>query len=59
MLAPRDGWSWQRFSYQWKPAVEGQVALASRATDSEGVAQPQAGARNSIYQISIRVVRQN
>jgi len=59
ILAPRDSWSCQRFSYKWRPDVEGPVALASRATDSEGVAQPKAGARNSVYQISIRVVRQD
>ncbi len=56
-LAPRQNWSWQRFSYNLVPDVEGTVALASRATDSEGVTQPKAGARNSIYKVSVRVPR--
>lgn len=58
-LAPRDNWSWQRFSYKWKPDLEGSVVVESRATDSEGVEQPRAGARNSIYKFSIRAVRKN
>jgi sulfane dehydrogenase subunit SoxC len=58
-LAPRQNWSWQRFSYKWNPDREGPVALASRAADSEGIRQPRAGARNSIYKVSIRVLRRN
>lgn len=58
-LAPRQNWSWQRFSYKWTPDREGPVALASRATDFQGVTQPGTGARNSTYQVSVRVVRKN
>ncbi|MGA9882100.1 MAG: molybdopterin-dependent oxidoreductase [Candidatus Acidiferrales bacterium] len=58
-VAPRRNWSWQRFSYNWVPDVEGPVALASRATDSEGATQPKAGARNSIYKVGVRVVRKS
>jgi sulfane dehydrogenase subunit SoxC len=58
-LAPRQNWSWQRFSCEWRPDVEGPVVLASRATDSEGVTQPRAGARNSIYKVGIRAIRKN
>lgn len=58
-LERRQDWSWQRFSCQWDPHIEGPVVLASRATDSEGVTQPKAGARNAIYKVVIRVVRKN
>ncbi|HXX43168.1 MAG TPA: molybdopterin-dependent oxidoreductase [Candidatus Acidoferrales bacterium] len=56
-LAARQGWSWQKFTYQWKPDVAGTVTLASRATDYEGVTQPPSGARNSIYKVGVCVKR--
>lgn len=56
-IAPQQNWSWQRFSRKWRPDREGSVVLASRAKDSKGATQPKAGARNSIYKVSIRVVR--
>jgi sulfane dehydrogenase subunit SoxC len=58
-LAPRQDWSWQRFSCKWSPDIEGPVTLASRAMDSEGATQPRTGARNSIYKVKIRVIRKN
>jgi len=54
-LAARQDWSWQKFTYEWRPDAAGAVTLASRATDCNGVTQPRAGARNSIYKVVVRV----
>jgi DMSO/TMAO reductase YedYZ molybdopterin-dependent catalytic subunit len=54
-LAARQNWSWQKFTYEWRPKVAGAVTLASRATDCDGVTQPRAGARNSIYKVGVHV----
>jgi len=54
-LADREGWAWQRFSYEWRPDAAGAVTIASRATTADGVTQPAAGARNSVYSVSVLV----
>ncbi|MGH7905549.1 MAG: molybdopterin-dependent oxidoreductase, partial [Candidatus Binataceae bacterium] len=54
-LADREQWSWQRFSFDWRPQTVGAFALASRATDSDGATQPASAARNSIYKVNVIV----
>jgi sulfane dehydrogenase subunit SoxC len=56
-VEPREQWSWQRFSFTWRPAEAGLVTLASRATDLAGATQPPAGARNEIYAVAVTVAR--
>lgn len=56
-LTARENWSWQRFSYGWRPVVAGPVALVSRATDSNGVTQPRLDARNSLYKVAVNVTK--
>jgi hypothetical protein len=54
-VAHREEWAWQRFSYQLRPDVAGAITIASRATTPDGVTQPAAGARNSVYSVSVLV----
>lgn len=56
-LDGREQWSWQRFSYEWIPASAGKTTISCRATDSDGVTQPKADARNSIHEIAVIVTR--
>jgi DMSO/TMAO reductase YedYZ molybdopterin-dependent catalytic subunit len=51
----REQWSWQRFSYTWRPAEAGVVTIACRATDLGGATQPLTGARNEIHAVDVTV----
>lgn len=53
-LAPRCGWTWQRFTMPWLPTATGDVQLCARAVDADGAAQPRDAARNAVH--SVRVV---
>ncbi len=53
-IAPRRGWTWQRFSMPWQPTRTGVALLKARAIEANGAAQPNDGARNAIH--AVRVV---
>lgn len=55
-LADRHDWSWQRFSYDWRPAAAGTFTISCRASAADGATQPDAGARNSIHKVKVRVI---
>ena len=55
-LEPRRQWSWQRFSFAWRPPAAGRYTLAARATDTAGAVQPMAKARNAVHRIAVEVV---
>ncbi len=54
-LEPRRGWAWRRFSFDWRPAQAGETMLRARARDSNGVAQPDDGARNAAHTVRVFV----
>ncbi len=51
----RQGYSWQRFWWDWSPAVHGEYEIVSRAIDSAGERQPDAGSRNEVFKVKARV----
>jgi DMSO/TMAO reductase YedYZ molybdopterin-dependent catalytic subunit len=53
---PSAGRAWQRFAVTWRPHARGEHALWSRAQSADGRAQPDAGARNAIHRVPVRVV---
>ena len=54
-LEPRPGRSWQRFALSWCPTRPGEHVLASRATASNGIFQPEHGRRNAIHRVTVTV----
>jgi hypothetical protein len=54
-LEPRRGWSWQWFSFPWRPTEPGERELSVRAVEAGGTGQPVDGARNAIHFVRIRV----
>ena len=54
-LEPRREWSWQRFSYEWRPERPGAATLMARASDTQGATQPPEKARNAVHRVDIRV----
>ncbi|MGE0735908.1 MAG: molybdopterin-dependent oxidoreductase [Alphaproteobacteria bacterium] len=54
-LESRRDWSWQRFRLTVRHLASGPTTLLSRATDNNGVSQPDAGARNSVHAVEVRV----
>jgi sulfane dehydrogenase subunit SoxC len=54
-LEPRHGWSWQRFSFLWRPEKSGETLLSARAFDANGASQPVDGARNAIHTVKVVV----
>jgi sulfane dehydrogenase subunit SoxC len=52
---PRRQTSWQFFSFDVSTGVLGKIKLQVRATDTVGVTQPAADARNSIHEVNITV----
>ena len=57
-VGPRSEWSWQRFSFDWRPQKSGRVNLSSRAISTTGECQPPSGKRNAIYTVSVDVAPQ-
>jgi DMSO/TMAO reductase YedYZ molybdopterin-dependent catalytic subunit len=51
----REGWCWQRFTFDWTPQVSGPQQLACRATDANGNVQPDSGARNHVMRLDLTV----
>jgi DMSO/TMAO reductase YedYZ molybdopterin-dependent catalytic subunit len=56
-VEPRRQWSWQRFSFDWRPQRAGSFALAARATDARGTVQPMAKARNAVHTVAVTIER--
>jgi DMSO/TMAO reductase YedYZ molybdopterin-dependent catalytic subunit len=54
-VEPRRQWSWQRFSFDWRPQRPGAYTLAARATDTRGAVQPTAKARNAIHTVGVTI----
>jgi DMSO/TMAO reductase YedYZ molybdopterin-dependent catalytic subunit len=54
-LAPRQGREWQGFEFGWAPVQPGRHDLCCRATDRAGNTQPENGARNEIFRLTVRV----
>lgn len=54
-LASREGHSWQRFKWDWTPSRPGPHTLCCRATDRAGGRQPDSGARNEIFRLTVSV----
>ncbi len=54
-LEARRQWSWQRFSYDWRPGGHGSFTLAARATDARGATQPLEKARNAVHSVTVTI----
>lgn len=54
-LAAREGYSWQRFEWNWIPSALGHHILCCRATNRDGNGQPEHGARNEIFRLAVTV----
>lgn len=54
-LEPAAGLGWQRFSLDWLPERPGPHELCSRAYASDGLHQPDCGARNALYRVPLTV----
>jgi sulfane dehydrogenase subunit SoxC len=54
-VEPRREWSWQRFTFEWRPAGGGSFVIAARATDTHGARQPKERARNAIHSVAVTV----
>ncbi len=54
-VEPRRQWSWQRFSFDWRPQRAGTFTLAARATDARGAIQPMARARNAVHTVAVTI----
>ena len=54
-LQPRDGFSWQRFAWDWMPSAKGAHQLICRATDARADVQPDRDARNAVLRLEIFV----
>ena len=54
-IEPRREWSWQRFTFEWRPTDRGSFVIATRATDAHGVVQPKERARNAIHSVAVSV----
>jgi len=54
-VEPRRQWSWQRFTFDWRPPRIGTFTLAARATDARGATQPLAKARNAIHTVTVTI----
>jgi DMSO/TMAO reductase YedYZ molybdopterin-dependent catalytic subunit len=50
------GRAWQRFAATWRPEHRGAHQLCSRARSADGRRQPDAGARNAIHRVPIKVL---
>ena len=57
-VEPRTQWSWQRFSFDWRPGGAGQYTLMARATDQHGDFQPMAKARNAVHAVAVSIGRE-
>lgn len=53
-LEPPAGREWQRFTAEWHPR-RGRYHLATRAHSTDGLVQPEAGARNAIHRVAVEV----
>jgi sulfane dehydrogenase subunit SoxC len=51
----RREWSWQRFTFEWRPAGRGRFVIAARATDVHGAVQPKERARNALHAVAVTV----
>jgi sulfane dehydrogenase subunit SoxC len=51
----RRQWSWQRFTFDWRPGGTGSFTLAARATDSRGAVQPMSKARNAVHTVTVTI----
>ena len=54
-LDPPKGRSWQRFSHVWVPPRAGKYDLRCRVTDIKGEGQPDDGARNAVYSVTVTI----
>lgn len=54
-LEARRGWSWQRFSFPWRPTEPGKAVLAARALEASGAGQPGDRARNAIHRVEVTI----
>jgi sulfane dehydrogenase subunit SoxC len=54
-VEPRRQWSWQRFSFDWRPGGTGSFTLAARATDTRGAVQPMEKARNAVHTVTVAI----
>ena len=54
-LGPAVQRSWQKFRLRWRPEASGSAVLISRATDRNGEAQPQDGARNAYHPVAVEI----
>lgn len=54
-VAAREGYSWRRFEWDWTPSQPGPHTLCCRATDRAGGGQPDSGARNEIFRLTVNV----
>jgi sulfane dehydrogenase subunit SoxC len=54
-IEPRREWSWQRFTFAWRPPGRGSFVIAARATDMHGAVQPKERARNAVHSVSVTV----
>jgi DMSO/TMAO reductase YedYZ molybdopterin-dependent catalytic subunit len=54
-LDARAEWSWQRFTFTWRPATPGDYRLMARAVDPTGACQPLSAARNAVHEIRVMI----
>lgn len=54
-LEARTQWSWQKFTFDWRPEHTGQVTIIARATDNAGNTQPMDGGRNAVHAVQVTV----
>jgi hypothetical protein len=54
-VEPRREWSWQRFTFDWRPERRGNFTLAARASDTRGAVQPMKKARNAVHTVTVTV----
>jgi hypothetical protein len=54
-VEPCRQWSWQRFTFDWRPGGSGSFILAARATDARGVVQPMGKARNAVHTVTVAI----
>jgi sulfane dehydrogenase subunit SoxC len=56
-VEPRRQWSWQRFTFDWRPGGSGTFTLMARATDARGAVQPMDKARNAVHTVTVAISR--
>ena len=53
LTGPSEQYSWQQWSYRWKPETIGQHTILSRATNVDGMQQPSESVWNELgYQVN-------